>query len=37
MSTSQMLIVFVTLVVAAAFLYLWKRRDTGRTSLTSDS
>jgi hypothetical protein len=31
MSTSQVLIVFVTLAIAAAFLYLWKRRDTCRT------
>ncbi len=26
-STSYLLIAFIILVVAAAFLYLWKRRD----------
>lgn len=26
---NQLLIIFVSLVVAAAFLYIWKRRDAG--------
>ncbi len=30
MDTRQYLILFVTLVVAAVFLYIWKRRDAGR-------
>lgn len=32
MATNQMIVVFVVLVVAAAFLFLWRRRDTGHTS-----
>lgn len=32
MPTSQMIVVFIVLVVAAAFLFLWRRRDTGHTS-----
>jgi hypothetical protein len=31
--TAQLLVILVTLTVAAAFLFIWKRRDTGRTSL----
>jgi hypothetical protein len=29
MTYSELLVVFVTLVVAAVFLFLWKRRDAG--------
>lgn len=29
MAANQLVIVFVTLALAAAFLYIWKRRDAG--------
>jgi len=29
MDYSYLLIIFITLVVAAGFLYIWKRRDEG--------
>jgi hypothetical protein len=29
MTYSELLVVFVTLVVAAVFLFVWKRRDAG--------
>ncbi len=29
MYTHELLIIFITLVLAAAFLYIWKRRDAG--------
>jgi hypothetical protein len=29
MSTNEMLVVFITLVVASVFLFVWKRRDAG--------
>jgi hypothetical protein len=29
MTYAQLLVVFVTLVVAAVFLFVWKRRDAG--------
>lgn len=32
MTTNQYLVVFVTLVVAASFLFIWRRRDTGHIS-----
>ena len=30
MNSQSLLMVFVTLVVASAFLYIWRRRDDGR-------
>lgn len=27
------LVVFITLVLAAAFFYIWRRRDVGKTTL----
>lgn len=30
MSATQFMVVTITLIVAVTFLYLWKRRDTGR-------
>jgi hypothetical protein len=30
MNTGENLILFITLVLAAVFLYIWKRRDEGR-------
>jgi len=29
MTTSELLVVFITLVVASVFLFVWKRRDAG--------
>lgn len=37
MDINRLLIMLICLIVAAAFLYIWHRRDTGRESLTSDS
>jgi hypothetical protein len=30
MDVRQLLIIFVTLTIAAVFLYLWRRRDSGQ-------
>lgn len=31
------LVIFITLVLAAAFFYIWRRRDVGHTSLEDNS
>jgi hypothetical protein len=30
---TQMIVILITLVVAAAFFYIWKQRDTGKVSI----
>jgi len=35
MDARQLLIIFITLTLAAAFLYIWKRRDAGADPVES--